>query len=95
MADIKSARLLYIKGMLFLVLGFISGGLLLLEHFSIERLLLLLVCVWAFSRAYYFAFYVVEHYIDGDYRFAGLFDFLKYLASTRSKEPKERREGEE
>jgi len=30
MADIKSARLLYIKGMLFLVLGFISGGLLLL-----------------------------------------------------------------
>jgi hypothetical protein len=78
MTDIKSTRLLYIKGMLFLALGFISAALLLLEHFSIERLVLLLVCIWAFSRAYYFAFYVVEHYADENYRFAGLFDFFKY-----------------
>ena len=83
MTDIKSSRLLYIKGMLFLALGFISGALLLLEHFSLERLVLLLVCVWAFSRAYYFAFYVIEHYVDEDYRFAGLFDFFEYALGYR------------
>jgi hypothetical protein len=32
--------------------------------------------IWSFARAYYFAFYVIEHYVDGSYRFAGLGDFF-------------------
>jgi hypothetical protein len=32
--------------------------------------------IWCFARAYYFAFYVIEHYVDGSYRYAGLGDFF-------------------
>lgn len=37
-----------------------------------------MITIWAFCRAYYFAFYVIEHYVDPHYRFAGLVDFLYY-----------------
>jgi hypothetical protein len=53
--------------------------LLLAEAFSWRIALLLAIAVWCFARAYYFAFYVVEHYIDPGYKFAGLIDFLRYL----------------
>ena len=43
---------------------------------------LLAVAVWSFARAYYFAFYVIEHYIDPSYRFAGLVSLLRYLARS-------------
>jgi hypothetical protein len=39
---------------------------------------LLLLAIWAFCRAYYFAFYVIEHYVDPEYRFSGLLDFCRY-----------------
>lgn len=77
--DITSKRLLYIKGALFLLLGLLAGGILLVEYFTLTHLVLLGICVWAFCRAYYFVFYVIQHYIDPQYRFAGLMDFLKYL----------------
>ncbi len=34
--------------------------------------------VWAFCRAYYFAFYVIEHHVDPGYRFSGLISFVAY-----------------
>ena len=37
------------------------------------------LAIWSFCRAYYFAFYVIEHYVDPAFRFAGLLDFAKYL----------------
>jgi len=79
--DITQPKLLYAKGLLFLITGLIAGGLLLLEHPSLKVGLLLAVCVWAFARAYYFAFYVIEHYVDPGYRFAGLGSFVGYLLS--------------
>ena len=45
----------------------------------LEILVLLVICIWASCRAYYFAFYVIEHYVDPDFRFSGLIDFGKYL----------------
>lgn len=81
--DIKSTRLLYVKGALFLLLGVLAGGLLLYEYFSWRHLVLLAIVVWAFSRAYYFAFYVVQHYADPGYKFAGLLDFFTYLARRK------------
>lgn len=77
MGDLTDPRAIYAKGALFFVLGSLAGGLLLFENFQWRTLLLLSVCVWAFSRFYYFAFYVIEHYVDAEYRFAGLFDFFK------------------
>lgn len=89
--DIKSARLIYLKGGLFLLLGVLCAALLLLEHFSLRTLALLLICIWAFCRFYYFVFYVIQHYVDPGYRFSGLFDFLRYLARRKRMESVERK----
>ena len=64
---------------MFLVAGLLAGGLLLIEHPSFVDAVLIVICVWSFCRAYYFAFYVIEHYVDPGYRFAGLWSFLQYL----------------
>lgn len=84
MTDIKSPRLLWIKGILFLLIGVVSSVLLLLESPSLKVGLLLTLAVWAFCRAYYFAFYVIEHYADPGYRFAGLISFLGYALRRRT-----------
>ena len=76
--DISSPAWLYAKAGLFLLLGLLSSALLLIPHFSWRNLALLLLALWAFCRAYYFVFYVIQHYVDPEYRFAGLLDFLLY-----------------
>jgi hypothetical protein len=45
----------------------------------------LALSVWCFCRFYYFAFYVIEHYVDPGYRFAGLWSFVRYLWVKRGK----------
>src|SRR5688572_28209735 len=82
--DITSPRLLYAKGLLFLLTGVLAGTLLVLEHPTLKVALLLALAIWCFARAYYFAFYVIQHYVDPGYRFAGLFDFARYVARKRS-----------
>ena len=81
--DITNPRLLYVKGLLFLLAGAIAAVLLILENATLKVALLLLVAIWCFSRAYYFAFYVVQHYVDPGYRFAGLVDFARYAMRKR------------
>jgi hypothetical protein len=78
MSDIRNPRLLYLKGALFLVLGLMAAGILLAEHPELRFATLLAVAIWAFARAYYFAFYVIEHYVDPGYKFAGLWSFVQY-----------------
>ena len=60
------------KGSLFLALGISSGLLLLVEAHTIRVAMFWSLSVWAFCRAYYFAFYVIEHYVDPTYRFASV-----------------------
>ncbi|MGE0492924.1 MAG: hypothetical protein AB7S38_27180 [Vulcanimicrobiota bacterium] len=79
MGDLENPKWLYAKGVLFLLLGLMAALNLLLLHPEPMVAGMLALAIWAFARAYYFAFYVIEHYIDGDYRFAGLWDFLRYL----------------
>ena len=86
MTDITHPKLLYAKGLLFLFGGMLAAGLLVAEHPSLRVVLLLAIAIWCFARAYYFAFYVIEHYIDPAYRFAGLGDFVKYLWRRNSRE---------
>ena len=81
--DLASPAALYFKGGLFVVLGLLSGALLLWLNPSWTAAGLLIACVWAWCRAYYFAFYVVENYADPGYRFAGLWDFVTYLRGRR------------
>ncbi len=86
MADLKNPRLIYLKGFLFLGGGCLASAALLVEQPTPKVAFLLTVAVWCFARCYYFAFYVIEHYVDPQFRFAGLWAFAKYLVRRRSKE---------
>lgn len=79
MTDIKDPRLLWAKGAMFLFLGMLAGWLIWIKNRDWETILLLAVFAWAFSRAYYFAFYVIEKYADSNFRYAGLLSLLGYI----------------
>jgi hypothetical protein len=83
MADLKNPKLIYAKGFLFLLSGALAAGLLLAEKPTLKVALLLALTTWCFARCYYFAFYVIQHYVDPGYKFAGLWDFAKYLLRGR------------
>jgi len=87
MKDLTDPRWIKCKGLLFLALGLVSSLLLVLEQPTVKVGLLLALAVWCFCRAYYFAFYVIEHYVDPSYRFSGLWSFFGYLRSQR-RQPK-------
>jgi hypothetical protein len=86
MADITSPTLIWIKGILFLLLGVLGSVLLVLHAPSVTVASLLCLTVWAFCRFYYFAFYVIQHYVDSDYHFSGLLSFLRYAVCKRRRE---------
>ena len=83
--DITNVRVLYVKGILFLLIGVLAGAVIILDHPTLKMAGLLAVCIWSFARAYYFAFYVIEHYVDRSYRFAGLGSFLRYVLKRAPK----------
>ncbi len=83
MRDLANPNWIKFKGILFLAAGLASSVLLLLEHPTLKAALLLALSVWCFCRFYYFAFYVIEHYVDPSYRFSGLGSFLVYLWTRR------------
>ena len=85
MKDLKNHKVIWLKGALFLTLGVASAILLLAEAATIKVALLLALTVWGFCRAYYFAFYVIEHYVDPGYRFSGLLSFAGYVIRRRVK----------
>ena len=87
MRDITSPTWLYVKGVLFLVCGLLASALLLVESPTVRTAVLLGIAVWSFCRLYYFAFYVIEHYLDPTYRFAGLGSFVLYFLRQRRAEP--------
>jgi hypothetical protein len=91
MSDIKDPRLLYAKGVLFVLGGILSSFLILCEHPSLKVALLLGIAIWCFARAYYFAFYVVQRYADPSYKFAGLWSFFRYVLRGHGQSPRNKR----
>jgi hypothetical protein len=83
MGDLKSAGLIYLKGFLFLLAGCLAAASILLENPTLQTAFLLAIAIWSFCRLYYFMFYVIEKYVDGDYKFAGIHSFLLYLWEQR------------
>lgn len=83
MKELTSARWIIFKGLLFLFVGILSAVLLVLEQMSLKVVLLLAVAIWCFCRFYYFAFYVIERYLDPGYRHSGLWALAVYLFSRR------------
>lgn len=85
MKDLTDPRWIKAKGILFLLVGLLASVMLIVEKPEVKVVLLLGIAVWCFCRAYYFAFYVIEHYVDPTYRFSGLWSFARYLLLRRSK----------
>jgi len=86
MPDLTNPRIIKLKGALFLLMGIISATLLLIDSPSPRNFFLLCIVIWSFCRAYYFAFYVIEHYVDPGYKFSGLGSFVKYLLKKRGRQ---------
>ena len=79
LGDLKNKNLILLKGFLFLALGVIAFLTLVALTQSLAVAGLALIAIWAFCRFYYFMFYVIEHYVDGEYRFAGIGDFVMHM----------------
>ncbi len=83
MKDLTKPLWIKVKGILFLLVGLLAACLLWLEHPTAKVAVLLALSIWSCCRFYYFAFYVIEHYVDPGYRFSGLWSFVRYLARRR------------
>jgi len=83
MRNLTSPKLIKAKGILFLFLGLLASALLLFEHPALKVAVLLAVAIWSFCRFYYFAFYVIQHYVDPSYQFSGLISLVRHLIHQR------------
>jgi hypothetical protein len=88
MRDLKNPKLIWLKGILFVAIGMGSAVLLWLQSQSLSTALLLAIAIWASCRAYYFAFYVLERYVDPEFRFAGLWSLVRYICKARKNRPR-------
>ncbi len=79
MKDLTSAFWIKVKGLLFLLIGIVAALLIFLDNLKWQTAVLLVVAIWSFCRFYYFAFYVIEKYVDPGYKFSGLISFARYL----------------
>ena len=80
--NLTDKRWIILKGLLFLILALLAGILQLLAEFPLwQETLLLLICVWAACRFYYFLFHVLHAYIG--LPSTGLLDLLKQLLKKR------------
>ena len=85
--DLADKRWIVAKGVLFACLAILAGGLqLVLEDNIWQESALLLICIWASCRFYYFLFYCLQTYVDPSLKSAGVLDLVsKILARRRSR----------
>jgi len=83
MKDLTNPAWIKLKGLLFLLIGIAAAILIFLGNPNWGTAVLLVVAIWSFCRFYYFAFYVIEKYVDPGYKFSGLTSFAKYLFRRR------------
>jgi len=83
MRDLQSSWAMWAKAILFVVIGISSSALILSELPTLRIFALLCLAIWSFCRAYYFAFYVLEHYIDPSFRYAGLFSLVRHVMTQK------------
>ncbi|HTI72818.1 MAG TPA: hypothetical protein VMF06_22785 [Candidatus Limnocylindria bacterium] len=83
MRELTDPRWIHLKGFGFLILGLFAAACIFLEHPEWKLMGLVAICVWAFARFYYFAFYVIQNYTDPSYRYSGLGSFVKYWVGRR------------
>ena len=75
--DLTDKRWIVAKGILFAVLAVLAGSHQLLADSPLwQEALLLMICVWASCRFYYFLFHVLGNYVAPGQRSAGVMDLL-------------------
>ena len=83
MKDLSNPLWIKLKGILFLLIGIVAVALLFLDSPTWKTAALLALAIWSCCRFYYFAFYVIEKYVDPSYKFSGLISFARYLFQRR------------
>jgi hypothetical protein len=83
MRQLHSPRVIYLKAFLFLCCAVLAATILIIDHPGARTILLLAIAVWCFARFYYFAFYVIERYVDPRFHFTGMIAMLKYFLRGR------------
>ncbi len=83
--DIKSPRVLKLKGFLFTVIGLIATGILIARDPAWQTVLLCLLSIWAWCRSYYFLFYVLENYAGRTRPYAGIIDAFRSIFNQHNR----------
>ena len=77
--DLSAPKWMYLKAALFLLILISCSGLLLLDAPTWRTAIFVILLIWSTARLYYFMFYVIEKYIDPDFRYAGIGSALSHL----------------
>lgn len=83
MSDITNVNIIFLKGFLFLCGCMLSTLIIIMEHPTLKTGFLLACAIWCGARFYYFMFYVIEKYVDGNFKYAGIMSFIQYLIQKR------------
>ncbi len=70
---------MYLKAALFFLILLSCSGLLLIEAPTWRTVIFLVLLICSAARLYYFMFYVIEKYIDPDFRYSGIGSALSHL----------------
>jgi len=81
--DLHDPKSMFCKAIGFVVIGSFACTLILLAIPRWDIAAYLALAIWAFARAYYFAFYVIERYVDPNYRFDGIVSAIRHLRKLR------------
>ena len=75
---------MYLKAIGFALIALLCAASLFMKSMRRDTVVLIVCLVWASARAYYFCFYVIEKYIDPEYKFAGVGSAIQHLLRRRS-----------
>jgi hypothetical protein len=84
MGDLKSKRLIVLKGLLFLLVILLTLTSIMVECPKFSVFILCLLLAWASARFYYFLFYVLHQYVDPELKYSGIIQLLKVLLKRKA-----------
>lgn len=76
-------RWIFVKAGLFVLLALLAAAILVLQQPTWTTAGCALALGWASARAYYFVFHVVQHWVDPEFRFRGLVEFVVWWRNRR------------
>ncbi len=88
MGELKSKRLIVLKGFLFFLIVVLSISLIIIETHKISVFLLCLLLAWSSARFYYFLFYVLHQYVDPELKYTGIIHLITVILKKRSEKKK-------